>query len=407
MHHEIKKISGIECIFIPMIESNSITLQIFVKAGSIYEQRHTNGIAHFLEHLFFKWGKKYPTPKAVAEAVDSFWGRFNAYTTAEEVSYYVKCAPEFALKALDVLWDMMVHASFPVEELEREKGVVIQEYMMYEDDPMSLVLEKWQNFYYGDNSYGRSTIWTIENIKSFTQEMLFDYKNSLYTKDNLIIVVAWNIEQQEVLEKQIATLFSSLPEKKTVLAPQFPSSYHTQKFWFYDKKTEQNHLVISAPGFWWDNTMKYKANILSIILWGNMSSRLFQHVREQQWLCYYIKAVHYANQNDGVFIIRSWLEKGRFEFWKEKIFSEIADVAKGNITQEEFDKAIWYALGQLQMGIESSDEMAGFVWTPYLFYGEFKNLDDIVAIYKSLTLDDIKQVASLLAEENLYYYWIQ
>jgi predicted Zn-dependent peptidase len=158
MHYTIENIAGIDCIFAPMQDTNSITLQIICKAGSIYESPELNGISHFLEHNFFKGGKKYPTPKAVAEAVDRFGGAFNAGTGNSMVNYYVKCAPNFAEQALDVLADMMMDAQFPEAELEREKGVVIQELKMYEDDPQSLAMDKRQHRYFGENSYGRPII---------------------------------------------------------------------------------------------------------------------------------------------------------------------------------------------------------------------------------------------------------
>jgi predicted Zn-dependent peptidase len=158
MQYSIERIAGIDCIFAPMQDTNSITLQIMCKAGSIYESPALNGISHFLEHNFFKGGKKYKTPKEVAEAVDRFGGEFNAGTGSTSVNYYVKCAPNFATEALDVLADMMMEAQFPEAELEREKGVVIQELKMYEDAPQALVNEKRAHRYFGDNSFGRPII---------------------------------------------------------------------------------------------------------------------------------------------------------------------------------------------------------------------------------------------------------
>ncbi|NOZ45130.1 MAG: insulinase family protein [bacterium] len=136
-----------------MKESNSITIQIFAKAGSIYENAQNNGISHFLEHMFFKGGKKYPDPKSVATVVDAFGGIFNAYTGDEYASYYIKCAPNFVDQAIDVLGDMMLNAYFPIPELEREKGVILQEIMMKQDNPSRLVYDKWKRFYNGDNPY--------------------------------------------------------------------------------------------------------------------------------------------------------------------------------------------------------------------------------------------------------------
>ncbi|MFA7298193.1 MAG: pitrilysin family protein [Candidatus Absconditabacterales bacterium] len=407
MKYTIEPIAGIDVIFAPMEDANSVTIEIMCKAGSIYENRQNNGISHFLEHLFFKGGNKYPTPKSVAEAVDKFGGQFNAYTGDEYAGYYVKCAPEFIEKAIDVLADMMNNAKFPVEELEREKGVVIQELKMYEDNPIAMAMQKWQGYYLGDNSFGRPIIGTEENINSFTQQMLFDHKADLYTKDNLIVVVAGKINNKQAVVDQLTKEFNNIPTSKKVNKPAFLHILPTEHTAFHEQKNEQAHLVISAPGFDGNDESRYAANVLGTILGGNMSSRLFQNIREKQGLCYYIKASHMNQEDLGVFLIRAGIDKKRFDFGVEKIFEEIQNIAEGNITQEEFDNAIGYNEGQIQMGIESSDEMASFVGNQYLIYKKIESLEEVLKKYKNLTLEDVKTVAKKLSKENLYLFYIK
>ncbi len=407
MKYTIEKIEWIDCIFAPMEDANSVTIEIMCKAGSIYETRENNGISHFLEHLFFKGWKKYPTSKSVAEAVDKFGWEFNAYTSDEYAGYYVKCAPDFITQALDVLADMMIFPKFPTEELEREKGVVLQELKMYEDNPMALVMQKWQSYFYGDNSFWRATLWTEQNIASFTQDMLFTHKQDLYTKDNLIIVIAGKLVDKATLVKQLSDSFHSLPEKKRIVKPVFSNFLPKEKIWFFDKKNEQNHLVISASWFDGNDELKYAASVLSTLLGWNMSSKLFQNIREKQGLCYYIKAMHISNEDNGVFVIRAGIDKTRFDFGIEKIFEEIEKIAQGEFTEEEFTNAIGYSEGQIQMGIESSDEMASFLGNQYLIYGKIETLDEILAKYKKLTLEDIKAIAGKLKRENCYLYYIK
>lgn len=400
-------IQGITCIFIPMNDSNSITIEISCKAGSIYESSTTNGLSHFLEHLFFKGGKKYPTPQSVAQAVDKFGGEFNAYTGDEYAGYYVKCAPEFIHQAIDVLADMMNHATFNTEELEREKWVVIQELKMYEDNPMAMVMQKRQTFYFGDNSYGRATIGTQENIQSFTQEMLHQHKQALYTKDNLVITIAGKILDKTALIQQIGQEFAQIPEHKTIQKPNFPHQLPPQHTWRYEQKNEQAHIVISAPWYKSEDKEKYAASVLSTILGGNMSSRLFQNIREKEGLCYYIKANHLTQEDTWVFLIRAGLDKQRLDFGIQRIYEEIEKIANGDISQTEFENAIGYNEGQIQMGIESSDEMANFIGSQELIYHHIETLEEILAHYKSLTLDDIKAVAKKLHQDNLYLFYIK
>ena len=407
MKYTIEKIAGIDVIFAPMEEANSVTIEIMCKAGSVYENKDNNGISHFLEHLFFKWGNKYPTPKAVAEAVDKFWGEFNAYTGDEFAGYYVKCAPEFIDKAIDVLADMMNNAKFNTEEIEREKWVVIQELKMYEDNPMAMAMKKWQSYYLGDNSYGRPIIGTESNINRFTQEMLFEHKAQLYTKDNLIIMVAGKIINKENIVMQLRKEFVNLPTNKKGIKPAFIHILPQEHTAFHEQKNEQAHIVISAPWFNGNDETKYAANVLGTILWGNMSSRLFQNIREKQGLCYYIKGSHMSQEDMGVFIIRAGIDKQRFDFGIEKIFDEIQHIAEWNITQEEFDNAIGYNEGQIQMGIESSDEMASFIGNQYLIYKKVETLSEVLKKYKRLTIEDIKAVAKKLSKENLYMFYIK
>lgn len=407
MKYTIESIAGIDVIFAPMEDAYSVTIEIMCKAGSIYENKQNNGISHFLEHLFFKGGEKYPTPKSVAEAVDKFWGEFNAYTGDEFAWYYVKCAPEFTERAIDVLADMMNNAKFNPEELEREKWVVIQELKMYEDNPMAMVMEKRQTYYFWDNSYGRPIIGTKGNINSFTQQMLFDHKAQLYTKDNLIIVVAGNIRDKEAIVKQLEKEFIHIAPNKQWKKPIFTQTLPQEHIWFFEQKNEQAHLIISAPGYDGNDNNKYAANVLGTILWWNMSSRLFQNIREKQGLCYYIRGSHVSQEDSWTFLIRAGIDKERFDFGVEKIFEEIKNIAEWNITQEEFDNAIGYNEGQIQMGIESSDEMASFIGNQYLIYKKVESLPEILKKYKSLTLEDVKAVAKKLYKDNLYLFYIK
>ena len=408
METQVIKNNNLTIVLAPMQDANSTTIQILANAGSIYEERATNGISHFLEHMFFKGGLKYKTPKEVAATIDAIWGNFNAFTWDYVAWYYVKSAPEYFWIALDVLADMLVNAQFPQAEMEREKWVVIQEIMMYNDLPQKLVLDKFQRFYYGDNPYWWATLGSVENIKSFTREHLFEHKQSLYTKDNLIIIVAGKIQDQQKLVDQIGKLFKNLPEKKTKQKPPFPSQKPDKHEDFFQKWTEQVHLVIGGPGFKLDQPQKYPAGLLNVILGGNMSSRLFQQIREKRGLCYYIGSAHYASVDDGLLLIRAWLEKQRFEWGKEAIFEELEKIKKWDISEEEFQKAQGYIQGKTKMWIETSDQLADFVGEQYLLKWEIESLEQILSHYQKVNLEDIKKTAEqMLQKDKLYSYWIQ
>lgn len=408
MHYEIHKVQGVTVVCAPMQDATSTTIEIMVKAWSVYEQRANNGISHFLEHMFFKGGIQYPTPKAVAEAVDRFGGEFNAYTSDEYAGYYVKCAPTFIHDAITVLADMLVDTQFPQEEMEREKSVVIQEMAMYEDMPHRLVYDKWKLRYYGDNAYGWPILGSADTVNTITRDDLFAHKQSLYTKDNLIIVVAWRIDDAWAILDQIGMLFDRLPAQKSSLSPIYIDCKPTLHQSHFDKQTQQNHLIISANGYTMQDDRRYAAKLMATILGWSMSSRLFQRIREQQWLCYYIRAAHSSDMDSGVMYISAGIEKERRDHGLAAIYHEIEDIATHAVTDEEYEIAQWNIAGSTQMGIETSDSLASFVGMQYLLLGTIESLDTMLLKYQTVTKDEISQTASnLLQSDQLYAYWIQ
>lgn len=390
-----------------MKEANSITFKIICKAWSNNETREQWWIAHCLEHLFFKWWDRYVDQKSVSETLDSIWADYNASTWNDLVEYYVKCAPEFVETSIDVLADMLMNAKFNSDELEKEKGVIIQEMKMYEDNPMSLVYNKWRQRYRWDNSFGRPVIWTEETVLSFTHDDLQNYKDSLYTKDNLIIVVAWKFINKDKIKKLIEKYFSKMKPNRTISIPVYPNILPTEKSSSFVKWTEQNHLIISAPWFDWNNSKIYAAKVMASILGWNMSSRLFQNIRTKEGLCYYISAFHSAWPDFWSFIIRAWMDKDRFDFGLTRIREEVENYIKTWATQEEFEKSLWYLQWQIQMWIETSDEMADFLWDQYMLYGKIETLEEELQHYKNLNLNDVNSLLSCLSLDKLYTYHIE
>lgn len=378
-----------------------------VKAGSIYESVATNGLSHFLEHMFFKWWIQYQTPKAVAETIDRIGGEFNAYTADEYASYYVKCSPEHSMTAIDVLADMMVNAQFPVPELEREKQVVIQEIKMYEDNPQSLVYQRWKPWFLWDNSYGWPIIGTEANVLAFTQDDLFSHKQRYYTKDNLIVVISWSIIDSERLLDSIGNLFGPLPAFSDYVLTPYVTTLPSVRQASFVKQSEQTHLIVSSPGFVYRDDRKYAASLLATILGGNMSSRLFQHIREKLGLCYYIGASHFAESYAGYFLCRAGLDKKQFDLGLDAIYREIDHMVQWDISQTDFDNAQWFKLWKLQLWIETSDDVAEFLGTQYLLYDTIVTIEDLIAQYQSVSLRDVQDLASCLSKDKLYAFSIQ
>lgn len=402
-----KDINWLSVVFAEMKDSPSTTIQVLVKAWSVYEQQKTNGLSHFLEHMFFKWWKCYKNAKEVSEALDLIGASCNAFTGDEYAGYWVKCAPVFLEKSIDILSDMLVNSTFPAEEIEKEKWVIIQEILMYKDMPHQDVWNKRKRWYYGDNPHGWPIIWSQENVLSFTQEDFLRHKKALYTKDNLVIVVAWAIPDHKALESMIAEYFNDLPISASIQAPVFswPLPETNEAFDVVD--TQQNHLVMGAEWRSMHEDERYAASMMSIILWWTMSSRLFQEIREKQGLCYYVWSSHDSTADSGTFYIYWGMEKERRWVALDSIYKEIASLVASWIRDEEYAKARLHIQWSLAMSIETSQKLAGYVAKQALFKNNIRMLDDVLDSYLSVSKEEINACTKKLATDNLYSYWIQ
>lgn len=408
MEYKIHDIDGLTVITAPMISSTTVTSELYVKAGRIYENRTTNGLSHFLEHMFFKGSSKFNTPKKVSQAIESFGGKFNAYTGSEYAWYYIKSAPDYLDRSLEILGDLMCNPIFDPAEVKKEQWVVIQEIKMYDDEPRDLIWRNWREWYIWDNSFWRSTLGPEENVANFTQKDLFQHKNNLYTKDNLILVIAWNIRDEDHVLKLVDKYFEKLPKISNYKEPSYISHKPKDKIYKYDKWVSQNHLVMYADWFGrnkWDFHM-YCTKILTKILGWNTSSRLWQKLREEMWLCYYVGMWHQRYKEFGTYCIYAWLDKNNFDRWIQEIYNQLDEVVNKWITEKEFDFALNNMLGSLQMGIETSSWLSDWIWSDYLLYNKIHTIEDVISQYKSITLQDIKNIIPTLSKENRYLTYI-
>jgi len=407
MNYKIYNINWIDVILAPMKDTYSTTIQILVKAGSVFETKENNGISHFLEHMFFKGWERYPDAKSVSKAIDRIGGEFNAFTGKQRVGYYVKTNKNHTSKAIDVLSDMMVNAKFPKNEIEKERWVILQELKMYEDSPQKDIYDKFRRYYYGDNNYGWTTLGTIDNINSISQQNFFDYKNKLYTKQNMVIVVSWDLPNEDEIKEDIKNKFQNLLDWENKSIPKKPNYKPNIKLKSIDKDTQQNHLILWAPWFDKNDSRRYAASILATILGWNMSSKLFQAIREDKGLCYYIIGSHNASINDGLFWIKTWLQKDKFQEWLKEIYNQVQSMSKWKFTKQDYEDALGYVIGNMQISTETSDDVAGFLWNQYLLKWEIKTIDQIISNYQNVNFQDIKDIAAYLNKSNWYGCYIK
>ena len=248
MHHLTTLPNGLKIVVTPLEGTKSVTVLCLVGAGSRFETHDINGISHFLEHMFFKGAKKYQNAKAVAEAIDSVGGDFNAFTGKEYAGYFVKLASHQKQVAFDVLSDMMLHARFDAHEIEKERGVILEEYNMYQDTPMYQIGWDFEKLLFGDQPMGWDQIGTKELIRSVTQKQFQDYKNSLYTPDNTVISISGDITEEEAL-KLTQDYFQFDSVKRTRDHSPFRKIENDKRVISQHKKTEQGHIIVGVEGF--------------------------------------------------------------------------------------------------------------------------------------------------------------
>lgn len=400
--HQRKLGNGLKIQAIELPGTNVVTTLILAGAGSRYEDTSIAGLSHFLEHMFFKGAKKYTTPKEVSEAVDSFGGEFNAFTGKEYAGYYVKCGQENVERACDVLSDMLLHSKFDSREIDKERGVILEEMAMYLDAPMYQISWDFEQLVFGDQPLGRDQIGTKEVIQSVTQDKFFEYQQSLYVPENMVITVAGAVNEQtlDILER-----YFQFPEMKQSREKKpFDFDLKTDKFKIRTKKTEQYHISLGCRALAENDPQFPALKVLSTILGGNMSARMFQNVREEKGLCYSIRTQVDEFTDTGLMTTRAGVKLGDVLRSVEAIRYEYDDIRNNGITEQELEKAKNYLCGKTDLTTENTEDVAHHFGKDQLLYGKIIQFEDLKHDFRSVTKDQVETLAhTLLAPENLRF----
>ena len=392
--------SGLPILTAPSDGTASVTVLVFAGAGSRYEKEQERGISHFLEHMFFKGGRKYATTKDVSVAIDGIGGDFNAFTAKEYAGYYVKVAAEHVELACDVLSDMLLYASFPPQEIDKERGVIMEEERMYQDTPMYRAGWDFEELLYGDHPLGWDTIGKEEVIRSVTQADFQKHKDLLYTPNNLVVAFAGKVVRQDV-EKLAEQYFSTITGKKDRTFPPF-TLYNKEKVFLRTKATEQAHLVLGVPGIPSQHKDYFAHKLLGIILGGNMSSRMFLNIREAHGLCYYISTEVDSYLDAGALATRAGVDQSRLLEAIQRIREEYMICAKDGITSEELHRAKEYLKGKITLSLEDSEERANFYGKQALLYPKIRTIAEYFNEIDRVTEEQVNALAAwLLRPEEL------
>lgn len=394
--------NGLRVVTKSLDNTQSVTVLILVGAGSRYETHEINGLSHFMEHMFFKGAKKYQNTKEVSEAIDGIGGEFNAFTGKEYVGYYVKVAEKHIDTAMDVLSDMLINSKFDQEEIDRERGVILEEYNMYQDTPMQQIGWDFERLIYGDQPMGWDQVGTKEVINSINQEDFFDYKKKLYSPDNIVISIAGHLDHDDVIEK-VEKMFTFDDGKKAYQADPVKDMPREKYVYLRKKKTEQAHIMLGCPGFDEKHPDHYVIKMLGIVLGGNMSSRMFLSVRERQGLAYYISTSTDDYSDTGTISTNAGVALEGVDKAITAILGEYKKVIDDKVPEEELNKAKEFLKGKLVLRLEDSEEFAHLLGKYEVLYSELKTPEKIIEAVEKVTTDDLQRVAKNLFQEDKLY----
>jgi predicted Zn-dependent peptidase len=391
--------NGLRVLTADLPYAQSVAVIVMLAAGSRYETDETSGIAHFSEHMFFKGTEQRPNAKEIAGAIDAIGGEFNAFTGKEYTVYYVKCAAEHRDVALDVLVDMLRNSLFEAEEIQREKGVIVEEMNMYYDTPRDFIGSVYEHLLWGDQPLGRDIIGSKETVRGATRDTFMGYLDRWYKPSRIVLGVAGRIGD-DLLERA-QELLGDLSDAETG-EPEPTMPHANGRVRVHTKQSEQAHVSIGVHSLPLDHPDKYALQLLATVLGGGMSSRLFSEVRERRGLAYYVYGLNHSYSDAGTLYSQAGVDIARIDDAVSTIAGELRKVATEPLPAEELQKARNFAKGRFVLQLESPQGLMLFGLRKEVLEREVPDPDEVLRGLDAVTADDVARVASeLITAEHL------
>ncbi|HTR19033.1 MAG TPA: pitrilysin family protein [Candidatus Paceibacterota bacterium] len=398
--HTLK--NGLRIVLAPMEGTETATVVVMTGTGSRYETAKENGLAHFLEHMFFKGTKKRKGALAISEELDGVGAVYNAFTAKDRTAYWAKVSAQYLDTALDVVFDISLNSTLPEKEIDKERGAIIQEIDMYEDMPMRTVDDVFEKLFFGaEHPLGRTILGPKENIRAFTRANFASYHKRQYTPANTVVAIAGSFDKKKVLAK-IEKEFGSLKKSKSSKALSFAAKQTESRVSIKEKKTDQTQLILGVPAYPYLHKDEYALAVLSTILGGGMSSRLFIEVREKRGLAYSVHSWAEKYPDTGYFAVQAGVEHGKLEKTVETVLAEFKKIKAKKVSTAELKKAKAYLKGTTTLSLETSDEIAEKAATSLIVMGKVRTLEERLKGIDKVTAADVQRVAKdILKTERL------
>src|SRR3972149_3561038 len=386
---------GLRVVLAPMNNTEEVTLLVLVGDGSRYETKKTYGVSHFLEHMFFKGTKSRPEPGQVHKELDKIGADHNAFTTKEATGFWVKTSAKDFDVALDVVSDNLLEPLFKEEEVEKERNVIFQEIDMRNDNTRLKAQENLENIVFGDQPVGWDIAGSKKSMASIKREDIINYEMNNYLSENMTVAAAGNFDQEKVFAK-ISRAFNPIKKGKNkdfVKAKIFQKETQVK---ISSKETDQTHLALAVRAYDMYDEKRYALDLLSILLGGNSSSRLYSEIREKLGLAYYVYSWSDQLRDCGYLGMAAGVPHNKLDAGGENIVGICSKIKKGDISSNDLDSARSYLRGQTALRFEASDEIAHFVAGQELFFNEIKQPSDILKKIEAVGKGDILKIAKEL-----------
>lgn len=395
MNYRVSKFdNGLRLVTCPMTDAKSVSIGVWVGVGGRYEEDKTSGVSHFLEHMLFK-GTKKRTAKQISQAIEGVGGNTNAFTTEECTCFYAKVTDDHFDQALDVLADMFKSPLFKSSDIDRERGVILEELRMNVDVPAHRVFEILRELMWEKHPLGRMLTGTEETIKNIKRSDLVKFKGQNYTGPNIVVSIAGSMSQAKTIS-QVEKKFAFLkPEKGLSYLPAIENQTKPESR-IFKKKTEQTHFCIGIRALARNHEDRFALRVLNAILGENMSSRLFQEIREKQGLSYDIGSSIERFLDAGTLIVSGGVDVKNLEKAIEGTLKELAKLKKGSIHKEELNMAKEYSIGQLILGLEKSSSQMIYLGESEICSGYIMDIKELIRRIRAVKLEDVERVAQFL-----------
>jgi len=386
-------------ILVPEPQSLATTVAVLVQAGSKYETKEINGLSHFLEHMCFKGTKKRPRPIDIASELDGLGAEYNAFTSQEWTSYFAKAKNENFDKILEIVSDLYLNPVFDLREIEKEKGVIIEEINMYEDIPQRRVQELFMELVYGDQPAGWSVAGRKEVIRILSQENFLKYRGEHYLASSTILVIAGGFDEKNISEK-VENYFAGLGRGEKSGKIKVAESQEKPGEFVKFKESDQTHLVLGFRAFDVFDERRFVLELLADILGGSMGSRLFQRVREELGAAYYVHASADLYSDHGLLTMAAGVDHKKLDDVVKASLEEFAGLKNELVSETELERAKEHLTGHLFLSIETSDQLAFFYGGQEVMGVPILAPQMAAQRIKAVTAEEIQKVAEELFKNN-------